>query len=120
MATGNPLFDRGSPRDKGKHGRLAEKRTAKRLKATVTPGSGALDGAKGDFSLAQFLIENKATVKASYSLQQEVWHKIYAEALEQSKTPALAIQFVTGSGAASRRDRLVVIPEWLFEELTQS
>lgn len=115
--TGNPLFDRGNPKDTGTHGRAAEKGAAARLRASLRPGSGALEGAKGDFTLGSFLIENKATLADSYSLKQETWAKIYHEALAISKQPALAIQFTNGSGRSDRATRLVCIPEWLFQEL---
>lgn len=117
MTTGNPFFDRVKLGDTGAHGRKAEKGAAARLRATLRPGSGALEGAKGDFETETFLVENKATLADSYSLKLETWAKIYHEATAVNKRPALAIQFTNGSGGSDRMRRLVCIPEWLFEEL---
>lgn len=113
----NPVFTRLSSPKIGEHGRSAEKLAAKRLGARQTPASGALASAKGDFEKDGFLIENKATTSGSYSLSQEVWLKIYNEALAVGKNPALAVQFVTPSGSSRRDSRMVVIPEWLFQEV---
>lgn len=118
MTSGNPLFDRGNPRDKGAHGRKAEKKTAKRLGGKLQPGSGALDGAKGDFTVNRFLIENKATEDESFTLKQSWLLKIYSEALACGKVPALSFQFVRPSGQSETRDRWVAIPEHLFKDLT--
>lgn len=116
-STGNPFFDRLTTKDKGVHGRKAEKYAAKRMNATAQPGSGALDGAKGDFSTADFLLENKATIGDSYSLKLETWAKIYHEAQAVGKNPALSIQFTHNGGGSDRIGRLVCIPEWLFLEM---
>lgn len=119
----SPYLDRVKGRDTGHHGRKAEKKAAVRLRGKLTPGSGALDGAKGDILVERdsldFLVENKATLKDSFSLRLGHLHKIYQEALEQSKTPALAFQFVYPDGGSTKRDRWVAIPEHIFEELTE-
>ena len=91
------------------------------MKGALQPGSGALAGAKGDIKKdgpIPLLIENKTTLNASYTLKQDVLHKIYQEALESNRTPALAIQFVRTNGASEKRDRWVMIPESTFNELT--
>lgn len=103
-------------KDKGVAGRVAEKSLAKRLGGSLTPGSGALDGAKGDVKVGNFLIENKTTTNDSFSVKKDHLYKIYQESLEVSKTPALAIQFVTDEGKSNKRDRWVCIPESVFME----
>lgn len=107
--------------DHGAAGRAAERKAAKRMDAQLQPGSGALLGAKADFKLqaAAFplLVENKTTTGKSFSLQLAHLHKVYQEALEQSRTPALSFQFVTGNGNSEKRGRWVAIPEADFLNL---
>lgn len=98
-------------------GTQAEKRTAKRLKATLTPASGALDGAKGDMSLGLWLLENKSTVNFSVSLKLDWLLKISQEALEKGKYPALCIQFTHQSGLPRNGGSWVLMPESVFKEL---
>lgn len=111
----SPFFRRGNPSDKGAPGRKAERRLADRLGGTQQPGSGALAGAKGDVikdtpSLS-LLIENKSTTGASFGLKRDHLLKVYQEALEQGKTPALAFQFINPLGKSEKRDRWVCLPE---------
>lgn len=103
-------------KDKGVAGRVAEKSLAKRLGGSVTPGSGALDGAKGDVKVGDFLIENKTSTRDSFSIKKDHLYKIYQESLEVTKTPALAIQFVNSEGKSDKRDRWVMMPESAFME----
>lgn len=113
----SPFEKRQDARLTGHHGRKAEEKTAKRLKGTLTPASGALAGAKGDMSVGDFLVENKATVSEAYSLKMSVLLKIYQEALEVGKKPALAVQFTSLTGTSEKRGRWVCIPEDVFNEL---
>lgn len=112
-----PALSRAQTKDKGIPGRKAEKKAAQRLGAVQRPGSGALDGAKGDYELGDFLIENKSAQGASFSVKQGVLHKAYQEALERSKQPAVAFQFVNEQGASEKRDRWVCVPEHVFKRL---
>lgn len=116
----SPFMRRVAKRDSGHHGRKAESSIAKRLGGTQQPGSGALAGAKGDVSLRTMLVENKATTHESFSVRQDWLHKIYQEALERSKIPALAFQFVNSIGNSNKNDRWVCIPEHLLAELMES
>lgn len=117
----SPFLNRVAKRDKGHAGRKAETETSKRMKGTLQPGSGAIAGAKGDLKkdtpTFSFLLENKTTQSASYVLKQDVLHKIYQEALESNRTPALAVQFVRPNGSSERRDRWVMIPEATYLEM---
>lgn len=116
----NPLIRRLDRRGAGHHGRVAEKNTAKRLGGRLQPGSGNMDGAKGDVvveSERPFLLENKATTNDSMSVKLDWLLKVYQEALEQNRTPALAIQFTSLSGVSEKRGRWVMIPEAAFKEL---
>jgi hypothetical protein len=70
-----------------------EKRTAKEFNGKEQIASGALDGMKGDvrtgntgvgFNDSDFLIENKFTDKASYSLKKSIWDKIEKESLRDN------------------------------------
>jgi len=104
-------------KDKGVAGRIAEKSLAKRLGGSLTPGSGGLDGAKGDVKVGDFLMENKTSTNDSFSVKKDHLYKIYQEALEVSKTPALSVQFVSSEGKSEKRDRWVMIPEAQFQML---
>lgn len=112
----SPLDRRIGKRNSGTHGQVAEKRTAKRLAADLTPASGAIDGAKGDMATCDMLIENKATKNASMSLKLDWLQKIAHEAEGKGKQPALAVQFVTTDGKPVRDGAWVMVPEWVFKE----
>lgn len=117
----SPYLRRLDKRSKGSHGVKAEKKFAKRIGGKQQVASGALDGAKGDVTLStdthDFLIENKATANDSYKLKLDTLLKVYQEALEIGKTPALAVQFTTLDGVSSTRGRWVMIPEHVFKEI---
>lgn len=111
-----PYLKRAQVNDKGRQGRKAETKIAKRLGATQTPGSGSLEGAKADMSKGDFLIENKSSLNDSFSVKKDQLYKIYQEALEISKTPALSFQFVNSEGQSQKKDRWVMMPESAFLE----
>jgi hypothetical protein len=123
MSTSNPLLARAAKRDKdcGYQGRKAEQSLAKRISGTLQPASGALEGAKGDMVVSgarvDILLENKSTTTASFSIRRDQLFKIYQEALEASKVPALSFQFVDPLGKSEKRERWVCIPEAAFQEL---
>lgn len=118
--TDSPFMRRLNKRDNGHHGRVAEKQLAKRMGGRLQPGSGALAGAKGDVKVEaklSLLMENKSTSGATFSMKQEWLHKVYQEALETSRVPALSFQFTNEAGNSEKRDRWVCIPESVFQEL---
>lgn len=119
MASVEPAYlRRGNVKgkDKGVAGRVAEKSLAKRLGGTATPGSGAKEGAKGDVKAGDFLVENKTSTNDSFGVKKDHLFKIYQEALEIGKHPALSFQFVSSEGKSAKRDRWVCIPESVFLE----
>jgi len=117
----SPFMRRIGRRDSGFAGRKAEASIASRLNGTLQPGSGALLGAKGDLKkdtpTISLLLENKTTTGSSLGIRQDWLHKIYQEALETSRTPALSMQFVRPNGQSEKRDRWVMIPEHFFQLL---
>lgn len=113
---GNPFTDRYQ-RGTHKHGQKSERKTAKRLAGDQRPGSGSLDGAKGDIVLREFLVENKSTEHRSISLKLDWLEKIAREARAEGKSPALAIQFVDKEGNPVRYGRWVLVTEDEFSEL---
>ena len=117
----SPFMRRLNKRDSGYHGRKAEESLAKRLKGQQQPGSGALDGAKGDVkkdtSSFSFLVENKATKNESLSLKRDWLLKVYQESLEQGRLPALSLQFTNDAGISEKRERWVMVPEHVWQEL---
>jgi len=68
-----------------------EKQLAKNLKGSVTPGSGAFAGHKGDVITRDFLIEHKYTDKTGYSLKYDIVNKIKQEAFNRGRIPMMEI-----------------------------
>jgi len=110
----NPLLKRLA--NKQQHGRKSEKRVAKLMGARLTPGSGAIDGAKGDAVLPNFLVEMKATVNGSYSLKKETLNKITQEAMARNKVPLLMVSFVIGSGTKLHNGDWACLPLWFLKQ----
>jgi len=97
-------------------GRVAERKAAKRMGGRLQPNSGAMDGAKGDYKVDEFLVESKATEKVSFSLRLDDLRKIAFEALEVYRYPALHVQFVTAKGDPVKNGSWIVIRESEFKE----
>lgn len=93
------------------HGNAAEKKLAKRLGGKATIASGALEFAKGDIVMDSFLVESKSTLSDSLGVKIDWLAKINQEALEKGRKPALAVQFVTGSGSVVKNGSWVLIKE---------
>lgn len=112
MGAKNPFLRR-----RGCHGTKAEQRAAKRLGATLTPASGALEGCKGDMVKKDFRIESKSTTHDSMTIQADWLRKIAQEAIEHNQYPALTTQFVTRDGKPIKDGSWVMVPEYLFLQL---
>ncbi len=117
MKKGNPFLDRLSTRKMTSHGNLAEVNLAKRMGARLTPASGAKDGAKGDMSVGEFLIESKATKTGTMAIKRDWLLKINAEAVQTNKRPALVIQFVGDAGEPIKNGSWVMMNEDDFKDL---
>ncbi len=104
----------------GDTGRKAETRTNKRLGGRATRASGAMQSDKGDIVLEEFLVENKATETASFSLKHEVLAKISREALDTKRQPALTVQFVDSIGKPKKFGSWVLVPEPLFRDICRA
>lgn len=115
----SPLTRRTAKLGKGGAGRNAEKKTAKRLKAKLTPGSGAFDK-KGDMLYRNFLVENKSTKAQTLGLKKEWLLKIQHEAIMTGKLPALAFTFTYESGEVAPPGPWVLVPEWWFKDVLES
>jgi hypothetical protein len=115
MRDANPYLKRMA---RPQHGQLAEKRAAKRLGGRQRPGSGAMDGAKGDIVKKGFLIESKATKHDSITVKLAWLEKIDKEALDAGKDPALLIQFVDAMGNPWRGSGWVLVSERTFAEIS--
>lgn len=115
------LAERAARQGAGRSGRKAETNLAARLNGKAQPASGAMLGVKGDVKKDtaehRLLLENKSTIKDSLSLKKEWLDKIYQEALEQGRTPALSIQFTDGAGNSDKRGRWIMVPESVFAEM---
>jgi hypothetical protein len=95
----NPYLERKARAGIGAAGRASEHRLAKSLKGRQRPASGAVEGAKGDIAVGDFLVEAKSTHMNSIALNRDWLLKIAAEARSENKTPALAISFTTENGS---------------------
>lgn len=113
----NPVLDRLNRVDNGRAGRKSEKNLSKRIGGKQRIGSGAIAGLKGDILKDGFLLEAKSTVGESFSVKKEWLLKIYQEALEETKTPAFAINFTDSSGKSEKRERWVAVPEHIWVEI---
>jgi len=77
------------------HEKRQNKVLDKSVGGSLTPASGALDGAKGDRELdGNLKIEQKATDKKSISIKFDWLEKIYREARQQGKEPALIFSYL--------------------------
>lgn len=103
----------------GAGGIKSEKQVARRLAGRQTPASGAMEGAKGDIVLPEFLMEAKSTTADSLGVKFEWLAKITREALAVGKKPALSMSFVTGSGAAVDGGTWVAVPENVFKAMME-
>jgi len=110
----NPFLRRLEKQGRQGHGRKAEKAFVRKVR--LTPASGAMSGAKGDVVTPEVLIEVKSTVHGSLSVKKEWLDKITGEAMATNKIPALAINFVTGSGEPVSNGAWVAVPVWAFTE----
>lgn len=57
-----------------------------------TPRSGGFWGFKGDITSREFLIESKHTTQKGFRITEELWDKIYDEALKSRKKPLISLQ----------------------------
>ncbi len=112
-------MDRVEKGGKGRQGRRAENLLVDRVGGKATIGSGNKEGSKGDVVLGDFLMENKTSSGKSLKLDLDWLLKIYQEALETGKTPALSFQFVNELGKSEKRERWVCIPEHLFSDMVE-
>lgn len=103
----------------GTTGRASEKDLSKKLGGRLRPASGAMDGAKGDIVLPDFLMEAKSTINDSLSIKHVWLSKIASEASMDNKQPALSVRFTHGDGKPKNYGDWVMIPRTLFEELTE-
>ncbi len=104
---------RGKSKDQ-KTSKAQEKRAARRIGGSVQPASGALSGAKGDVRKPfDTRMECKFTRKKSFALKLEELLKIEREASSGEK-PVFEIEFLSNPTS----HRYVVIPGWVYDQLT--
>ena len=74
-----------------------EDRVAKEIGGRRVIASGALWGSKGDVRNSDYLIECKTTSKSFYTLNRQVWDKIYKEAVRDgARIPVMCIELKDG------------------------
>lgn len=113
----NPFLNRIESRGKSSHGKASEKKLAKSIGARLTPASGAIDSAKGDMKVGEFLIESKSTIHESIKLDRDFFLKIAHEARFSGKVPALSVSFVNGDGSPRKEGEWVCLPLSVFKTI---
>lgn len=122
MADPNPLRKH---KPIGDHGRLYERKAAKKLDARLQPNSGAMESAKGDMKVKgkdrTWLMECKSTSSTRIAVELGWLVKISEEAHRQGSTPALTIAFVTPDGRPrpNAETEWVAMPMQVFNELNK-
>ena len=115
-------MNRVSAQTTGTSGRASEKRVAKNLGGRLTPGSGAMRGAKSDIRLKKekykFQIECKSTKALTLPVELGWLVKISEEAAATGSVPVLILSFTTPEGKARPKGDWVCIPAWLWQEMT--
>jgi hypothetical protein len=118
----NPYLDRVAKANIGDAGRASEKRVTKALGGRAQPASGAMEHAKGDFTIKRkqkWLAEAKSTTGDTLKLDLGWLMKINREALDVSAKPLLTISFVDSSGKLrGLREDWVCMPKSAFDDLT--
>lgn len=99
------------------HGQKSEELTGKRLAAKQVPGSGAIEGFKGDLYRDEYMIECKSTIKLTMGLKLEWLRKVAKEAREAGLRPALHLAFVQGNGAPVKDGTWIMMREVDFQQL---
>jgi hypothetical protein len=98
--------------------RRQEDSIAERLGGRRQPGSGAIEGVKGDVKVeGKYRIEAKHTKQKSYRVTREELNKIRGEC-EGTETPLFVIDFVDPSTGRSP-DRWVLMPFHRFEQMDE-
>lgn len=85
----------------------------KRRNLQAQPASGALDGAKGDFVVGDFLVDCKSTEKKQFILSRKIWDKIKEDSFSSRKMPTLAVVF------ENPEEVLYVVDENTFMDLVE-
>lgn len=120
----NPYLKRLAARGPNGHGKLSEKRVAKRLGAHLTPASGALAGHKGDMRKRlgdrKFVMEAKSTVHDTMKLDLTWLMKVQNEALAKGAQAALTVSFVKPDGSARPMGEWVLVPAGDYAELMEA
>lgn len=92
--------------------KFSEKRAAQVFRGRLQPASGAINqfNLKADVKSDRFLVDDKTTIHASYSVTTKLWKKLHREAWMNRRRPAMRIEFADGTV-------LYVIDEMTLQEL---
>ena len=112
-----PYLMRRNQHKIGKSGRKSETRLNRDLAGRARPGSGSLEGAKGDIDLGPILLEAKSTTSASMALKHHWLAKIGKEARSEGKTPALSVSFINQDGSPVMDGEWVCVPMYVFRAM---
>lgn len=112
------------PKELVPHGKISEKRVAKKLGSRLTPCSGAMIGAKGDARQAianlKLLYESKSTVSDSIPIKHDWLAKVSGEALVQGAIPVLTVSFLDQAGKPKKSGDWVMLTLTDFKQLLEA
>ena len=74
--------------------RKKEIKDAVDFKGKLTPRSGGYFSFPGDVTTDTFLIDSKVTEKRSFSITENMWKKVFTEALKSRRLPCLSISLI--------------------------
>jgi hypothetical protein len=109
------VIQRMKPYTKRGRSQKSEKELAKRLGGRVQPASGALPvkSLKGDVVTPDWLIDDKATLRTSYSIGLKAWRKIRKQAWAMKRMACIHVNFEEGASLYIIEERAFM----LFNEL---
>lgn len=117
----HPYLDRLEARGTNTHGKISEKKVAKKIGARLHSNSGARPGSKSDASLtnSHFRLECKSTVNQTIPLELGWLAKIAKESTTHGQRPAVTLSFVDPDGKPRLNNyaEWICIPLVVFQEL---
>ena len=109
------MFIRKNSRTTKARSKVSEAAAAQVFGGRVQPASGALQhfNLKADVKSPKFLVDDKVTDNASYTLQLKTWRKLVGEAWKNRRRPAMRINFTQG-------EPLVILEQSTFQQMLKA
>ena len=103
----------GSKKSKKKVSQMQERRVAEDVGGHAMPGSGSIDGFKGDVVCNDFIVECKFTAQKAYSVKTSELNKISRESFERDREPLFLVRFDKGVSSIYE-NTWVLVPDTVF------